>query len=278
MKKLTFKAPLLLAIAFFTASVSAQTLLTKTVYKNDTADFGAGGTVSVTGAPRGSITVEGWDKNEIEISAEIEIQAPTEADLAKLSEVSGFAIDSSFNTLRIISVGTFDKDYMKRTAKKFQKNLLAMPLSISYKLKVPRYCDLNITGGRGDFALKGVDGALTVNYLDTNAKIELPGGSVQATFGVGTVEIAIPTRNWRGRFADVAMTNGTMKLRLPAGLNAEFEAAILRTGTIENTFTELKPKVKKIPFTDKSISARAGNGGIPLKFTVGDGTMSIAAY
>jgi len=69
-----------------------QTLLKRTTYKTETVELGAGGTVSIIGAPNGAITVEGWQKNEVEITAEVEMQAPTEADLAELAKVNNFAI------------------------------------------------------------------------------------------------------------------------------------------------------------------------------------------
>jgi hypothetical protein len=272
-----------LLFAFFVFAFSfaafAQTgrMIKKTTYKTDSIEFGSGGSISVTGAPQGSITIEGWNKSEIEVSAEIEIQAASEADLAQLATVNGFVIDQGFNHTRIVTVGTFDKDYMKRTAKKFPKALYGLPFKIDYKIKVPRYSDLNITGGDGDFTLAGVDGEIFVKYLTSNAKIDLIGGSLQATFGGGTVDVTIPTRGWRGRFADIQLAAGTMSVQLPLSFNAEVEALILRTGLIENTFAELKPKTRNVQFTEKAISAKAGNGGVPLKFTVGDGTLKIAA-
>jgi hypothetical protein len=263
----------------FSLPAFAQTtgqLLKKTTYKTDSVEFGAGGTVSVTGAPNGSISIEGWNKAEIEVSAEIEIQAGTEADLAQLASVDSFVIEQGFNSTRIVSVGTFDNDYMKRTAKKFPKALLAMPFKIDYKIKVPRYCDLNITGGDGDFSLVGVDGEVYVKYLNSNAKINLVGGSLQATFGGGTVDVTISTRSWRGRFADIQLATGTMNVQLPLSFNAEVDATVLRSGQIENSFAELKPRSRNAQFTEKSISAKAGVGGVPLKFTVGDGTLKIS--
>lgn len=269
-----------LVILLLTSSLiaSGQTLLKRTSYKNETIDFGAGGTVTIIGAPFGSISIEGWNKNEIEVSAEIEMQAATEADLAQLAEVNGFVMDESFNHLRIMSVGVHDKNYMKKTAKKFPRHLLGMPFKIDYQLKVPRYCDLNIDGGVGQFSLAGVDGNLRINFVNSNAKMILEGGAVQAVFGSGAVDVMIPTRNWRGRFADIQLSRGTLNVYLPLNLNAQVEANVLRTGQIENSFSELKPRDRKTQFTEKSVIARAGNGGIPLNFTVGDGILKIAEF
>lgn len=277
MKNLKIIQTLFFVFAFsFCIFAQGEKLLKKTIYKTDTIEFGAGGTVSISGAPNGSISIEGWNKPEIEISAEVEMQAATEADLAQIAAVSGYLVDPSTTHTRITSFGTFDREFMKKTAKKFPKKLLGMPLKIDYKIKLPRYCALNVTGGDGDFSLSNVDGEIFVKYLNSNAKINLIGGSLQATFGSGTIDLTIPTRSWRGRFADMQLASGTMNVRLPLSFNAEVEASVLRTGKIENSFAELKPKTRNIKFTEKSISAKAGIGGVPLKFTVGDGTLTIS--
>lgn len=273
MKKLNF---LIIAILFLGFSASAQ--LKRSTIKSDKLDFGVGGTITVQGAPKGSITVEGWSKNEIEISAEIIVEAATDADLEKMSKVTGFQLDESTGRVGIISLGTHDKKYVKTVDKKFPKHLMENAYRIDYVLKVPRYSDVQIDGGIGDLNISGIEGALKINYLETNAKLDLVGGGVLAVFGKGDVDISIPSRSWRGRSADVQLASGTMSLNLPTGLNAEFDATILKTGKIENAFEGFKPRVRKQEFTEKSIAAKAGAGGIPLKFSVGDGTMKISTF
>lgn len=271
---LSYAAALLFAVA---VGAHAQTTVKRTAFKTDTVDFGAGGTVTITGAPIGSIRIEGWDKSLIEASAEVTLEAPTEADLAILAEVNGFVFEPTFNHLRITSVGAFDKSYLKRTKKKVPKNLVGLPFRIDYTIKVPRFCDLNVTGGAGDFTVSDVDGNMRINFVSGNAKMLLTGGAIQAIFGTGIVDVTIPSRSWRGRFADIQLTNGTMNVSLPPGLNAEFDAAILRSGVIVNGFAELKPRNRNDVFTDRLIAGRAGIGGIPLKFTVGEGNLNIAS-
>ncbi len=273
--KLLSHAAIIVLIA--AAGVShAQTMVKRTAFKTDTVDFGAGGTVTITGAPFGTIRIEGWDKNLIEASAEVSIEAPTEADIETLAEINGFIFEPTFNHVRITSVGAFDKGYLKRTKKKIPKNLIGLPFRIDYTIKVPRFCDLNVTGGAGDFSVSGVDGNMRINFVSGNSKMSLSGGAIQAVFGSGNVDVTIPSRGWRGRFADIQLTNGTMNVFLPAGLNAELDAAVLRNGTIANSFTEIKPKSRNDVFTDKLISGQAGIGGVPLKFTVGEGNLNIS--
>ena len=265
------------SILLLSMPIFAQTkpLLKRTTYKTEKIDFGAGGTVSIIGAPHGSISIEGWQKNEVEISADIEVQAETEADLALLAQINSFVLDENFGHITVQSVGAYDKKYLKGVAKKFPKNLLAMPFRIDYRIKVPSYCDLEINGGHGDLNLSDVEGTMRINVLETNAKLNLVGGTIVATFGSGTVDVAIPTRGWRGRSADIQLASGTMNVTLPPNLSAEIDAKVLRNGQIENSYKTLKPR-DRTKFSAKLIAAKAGSGGVGLSFTVGDGTLKFS--
>lgn len=257
--------------------ISAQSpnLIKRTTFKNEKLPFGAGGTLTVIGAPRGKITVEGWNRNEIEVSAEIEVQGENEADLAEISKISGFVLDESLGHVRLLSVGTHDKDYLKRAAKKFPKRLLNLPFKIDFIVKVPRYCDLAINSGKGDLTISAVEGAMQINALDTNATLNLIGGTIDATFGSGSVNINIPTRNWRGRHAVFQLASGSLNVQIPQNMSAEIDAFVLRSGKIENNLSSLTPR-ERSKFSERQITAKAGNGGALLSFTVGDGTIKIS--
>ena len=276
MKKLFFIFLITLPF-FFALSAFAQNtnLLKRTTYKTEKVEFGQGGTVSIIGAPNGSISIEGWQKNEVEITAEIEVQAGTEADLAQLAVVNTFVLnEATMGRVSIVSVGTNDKDYMKRNAKNFPKKLLGMPFRIDYKIKVPLYTDLEITGNRGDLNLSNVEGAMRISFAETNANLKLSGGTIVATFGKGDVTVEILARSWRGRNAEIQLASGNLNVLLPLNLNAELDASILRTGKIENSYAALKPR-ERTRFSEKLINGKVGNSGVRFSFTVGDGTLNI---
>lgn len=272
---LILRATALLATLLILVCATSFAQIKRTSYKSDKLDFGPGGTLSLKGAPNGSVRIEGWANNEIEIQAEIELHASTEADLDKLAEISGFILDESVGRVSIVTVGTHDKAYLKRVAKKFPKNLTGLPFKVNYSIKVPRYCDLDIDGGNGDLLISNVDGTMKVNFIESKAVFNLVGGSLLATFGVGSVELNVPAKNWRGRFTDVQLASGQLSIFLPTGLNAEVDAEILRTGKIDNSFSELKPKSRKDVFSEKNINGKTGAGGVSLKLTVGDGSIAI---
>ena len=103
-----FKVVLLFAILLIiaTPALSQDSLLTRTTIRRETRRFAYGGTITVIGAPRGAVTVEGWPRNEVELIAEIELKAPTEAELDQLATVNSFVFDEDVNHLRVLTTGT----------------------------------------------------------------------------------------------------------------------------------------------------------------------------
>ncbi len=271
-KKILFLA-VLATFALSTFAQTPQSLIKRTITKTDSFEFGAGGTVAITGAPSGSVRVVGSNKNEIEITAEIELQAASETDLNRLATVTGFITEETAARTRIVSFGTYNKLGDKKMWKKFPKNLMGLPLRIDYVVKVPRYCDLEIDGGKGDLSVSGVEGSMRINFLETNANISVIGGATNITVGSGKVDVALGVNGWRGRSADIQVATGELNVAFATNASAEIDATILRSGKIENALLDLKSRDRKVQFTERSIIAKRGVGGASLKFTVGDGTL-----
>jgi hypothetical protein len=248
---------------------------TRIITKTDKFDFGAGGTISITGAPNGAIKITGSSLNEIEITAEIELGAPTERDLDLLEKLSGFITDEGSVRTAILSIGSHNKFGQKKLPKNFDKALLNASITVNYVVRVPRYSDLEIDGGIGNLTVSGVQGTIRANYLESDAKVELIGGEASINIGKGSADVTFGVRGWRGRSANIQIAHGDLTVRLPTSLSAEIDAAILRSGRIENLFPDLKPRDRKALFTEKSVKARAGVGGSSLKFVVGDGDIRI---
>ena len=262
----------LFVVAF---SIAALAQNGRTTTKTDKFDLSSGATLTVTGAPNGSIKIIGSPKNEIEIIATIGIEAASDVDFTKLAAITGFVTDESAIRVAIGSVGPHNKFGLKKLPKDFPKNLLATPFRIDYEIRVPRYTDLEIDGGKGDLSITGVEGSMRVNFIETKGDVEVVGGTTNITVGKGTLDMAFGVRGWRGRSATVNVGSGELNVSLPSNMHAEIEATILKTGMIANSLVDLKPRDRKVAFTDKSILAKAGVGGSPLKFTVGDGTMKL---
>ncbi|HLE62481.1 MAG TPA: hypothetical protein VI750_05040 [Pyrinomonadaceae bacterium] len=249
-------------------------LLTRTTTRREGRRFGYGGTVTVVGAPTGSITVEGWPRAEVEVVADIEQKAESEDDLARLATVNGFVFDDDVNHVSILTTGTHDKAFMRRAAKGFPKHLLSQPWKIDYRIRVPANIDLEINGGRGPIKLSGIEGAIRLSATEGDASLVLTGGIVSATIASGNVLVSIPVRSWRGGGADVRVATGTLTVELLPGFNGDIDAEVLRTGRIEDAYGGLESR-EKPGITETIMRARAGVGGAFFKFTVGAGTLLI---
>lgn len=249
-------------------------LLTRTTRRQETRRFSYGGTVTLIAAPRGAVTVEGWTRNEVELTADIELKGPTEADLDQLAKVNSFVFDEDLNHLSVLTTGTHDRAYMKRSAKNFPKKLLNMPWKIDYRLRVPVNTDLEVNAGHGTVKLSGVEGALRLSATESDTALSLTGGVVSTTVTAGSITLSIPARSWRGAGADVRIASGTINVDLQPGFSGDIDAEVLRTGKIVNTYEGLASR-EKPGITERTVRARAGAGGAYFKFTVGDGTVNI---
>jgi hypothetical protein len=256
-----------------TAPVAPPVLLKRTTSRHETARLGFGGSLTIVGAPKGSITVEGWQRSEVDVTADIELQAETEADLAKLATVNGFMFDDDLNHINILSAGTHDSQYMKKNFKDFPKSLLNLPWKIDFKIRVPASTDVEINAGHGPLTLSGVEGALRVNATESETTLTLTGGLVTATVTAGKVRLIIPVRSWRGAGADIRVAGGVVDVELASGFNGDIDADILRVGKIVNGYEGLE-KREKPGITERVVRARAGAGGAFFKVTVGEGTIN----
>jgi hypothetical protein len=257
-----------------TAAALPTELLKRTTTRKESARFNFGGTVTVVGAPRGSVTIEGWQRNEVELTAEIEQTALTEADLDQLAKVNTFVFDEDLNHLSVLSTGTHDREFMKKAAKNFPKKLLNFRWKIDYVLRVPANTDLEVTAGYGAVKVSGVEGALRISATESETELTLTGGAVSTTVTSGVVKLTIPVRSWRGAGADIRLATGILIVDLPAGFNGDIDADILRGGQIINTHDGLVAR-EKPGIQPQTMRARAGAGGAFFKLTVGDGTVNI---
>lgn len=245
----------------------------RTTVRHEVRRFAYGGTLTLVGAPEGSITIEGWPRNEVDISAEIQLRADSEADLDLLAAVNGFVLDDDSQHIRVLSMGTHDKAYM-REAKKFPKALLGLPWKIDYRIRVPISTDLEINAGRGPVSLVGVEGNIRLSAAESETNLKLSGGSLTATIAIGKVTLSIPSRSWRRGGADIRVASGEITVELPPGFNGDLDADILRIGRIDDSYGGLEAR-EKPGLTPQNMKGRSGAGGALLKLTVADGRINI---
>ncbi|MEJ7713753.1 MAG: hypothetical protein WKF84_28880 [Pyrinomonadaceae bacterium] len=141
-----------------------------------------------------------------------------------------------------------------------------MPWQINYHLRVPQSTDLFIYAGEGTLKLSGIEGAFEFEETAQTRQLELSGGTVKGVIGRGSALLKISGRSWRGNGAIIQVGVGDLTIELPAGFNADIDAAVLRTGKVENTYSDLTPLELTTP-TDHLFKGRSGAGGARFDFT-----------
>jgi hypothetical protein len=95
-----------------TTSAPNIQLLTRSTRRRESARFSYGGTVTLVGAPRGSVTVEGWYRNDVDFTADIEVTSEKEIDLVELARVNNFVFVVEMHLISFLPVGTQVRSYM----------------------------------------------------------------------------------------------------------------------------------------------------------------------
>ncbi len=247
--------------------------LVRTTTRHEVRRLPYGGTLTIIGPPDSSITIEGWQRNEVDVSAEIQIRADNEKDLDLLAAVNTFVVDEDANHVRVMSTGTHDKVFMRSVAKKFPKALLGLPWRIDFRIRVPFTVDLDINAGRGPISINGVEGNIQFSAAESATNLKLTGGTVYGMIATGTVKLEVPARSWRGVGATFRVAAGNITVEIPTGFSGDFDAEVLRSGKIDASFEELARASRGVD--PRTLSARAGAGGAAFKLTVGDGVIVI---
>ena len=256
-----------------TAELGPTLQVVRTTTRHELRRLAYASTLTIIGPPDSSITIEGWQRNEVDVSAEIQLRADTEADLDLLAAVNTFVLDEDANHLRVMSTGTHDKAFMRSVAKKFPKALLGLPWRIDFRIRVPFIIDLDINAGRGPISISGVEGNVQFSAAESATNLKLTGGTVYGTIASGTVKLEVPARSWRGVGATFRVAAGDITIEIPAGFSGDFDAEVLRSGKIDASFEEMGRASRGVD--PRTLSARAGAGGAAFKLTVGDGVIVI---
>ncbi|HTH50693.1 MAG TPA: hypothetical protein VL501_02095 [Pyrinomonadaceae bacterium] len=263
---------LLVAFAVCVLGVVANAqLLKRTTTKSDAIPFGAGSTLSITGAPVGDIKVSNSTTDKITVEATIEVQASNEADLAGAAALTGFIVQETLGRVSIVSVGADLRRKFTNEEKKLVKRLKGMPYRIDYSIGIPRYCNVEIDGGHGIIDLSGAEGQHRINGVESELRVQVYGRlSINLVHGRADITVVPGHRlDW----IEASVASGQLGLHMVRGVSADIEASILRSGHVSiKDAPDLKPRdERKFPYTEKLVMARSGVGGPVIKLTVGDG-------
>ncbi|MBI4466167.1 MAG: hypothetical protein HY656_01900 [Acidobacteria bacterium] len=211
----------------------------------------SGGQVEVINI-QGSISVEGWDRAEVELTV-----LKTGVQELGQSDVS-IAVEPRPNALRVRTV------YLPGAESSIQ---------VDYRLRVPRQVVLEaLHTVNGDIVVRDVEGAVEAHTL--NGDIEETGvaGSLVARTLNGDVRVSLRRLPEPGGRVQLESVNGDLTLRLPADAAADLELSTV-AGRIESPLLV----ETRSPGSDTRLRTRLGRGGIPILMRTIRGSIRLAA-
>lgn len=172
----------------------------------------------------GSIEVESWSENEIEIVAYKKVRASNREKAERLMEYLEIEIDESGNHVRI---ETIHPRHHKDRDSGFLSWLFNLGnnggVSVDYVIKVPQKMDLDLNSTNGGLFVSDCEG--TIDLKTTNGKIvaENIKGSTNCRTTNGSIK-AYLDKVYQKEDMTFKSTNGSIKVYLPSDTNADVEA------------------------------------------------------
>ncbi|MBW8771036.1 MAG: DUF4097 family beta strand repeat protein [Gemmatimonadetes bacterium] len=209
--------------------------------------------LSIDGASLGGVSVTGWDRDSIHVSARIVGMAHTQADAERY--LKNLRITAEGGTIRASGRNGDDDDTRQ---------------IVSYDVWVPRHMDLDLRAHNGGLRVDGVTGKMTLETENGGLSLEGAGGDVRAHAENGGLNVRLTGTHWEGAGLDAETQNGGVRLIVPEGYSARLE-----TGTVNGGVRT------DIPLTvhgniSRRFSLTLGSGGAPVRATTTNGGVIIA--
>jgi Putative adhesin len=207
--------------------------------------------LSIDGASLGGVSVTGWDRDSIHISARIQGMAPTQAEAERAARE--VRISAEGGTIRA-SGGSRDDDTRQ---------------IVSYDVWVPRHMDLDLRAHNGGLRVDGVTGRMTLETENGGLSLEGAGGDVRARAQNGGVNVRLTGSHWEGAGLDAETENGGVRLVVPENYSARLETGTVNGGIRTDIPITLRGNISR------RISLTLGSGGAPVRATTTNGGVII---
>lgn len=209
-----------------------------------------GSPVDVDAGPNGGIAVQGWDREEILLQAQVQVFDLDGKDAAAFA--SRIAIETE---------GTIEADGPERND--------GPGWSVSYRLRVPRETSLVLATRNGGISIAEVRGDIEFSASNGGINLAHVGGDVRGETTNGGVHVVLGGDGWEGEGLDVETMNGGIDVELP-----EKYSARLLVSTVNGGIRSDLPEVAAAS-RSRSIRATIGDGGALLRLATTNGGVSV---
>ncbi|HME12465.1 MAG TPA: DUF4097 family beta strand repeat-containing protein [Candidatus Acidoferrum sp.] len=199
----------------------------------------------------GTVEVQGWDRDEIEIRA-VKTAKEKESDLDRVS------IDVTAQP-RAVFVAT-----------RYPQNE-GVEVAVEYTVHVPRNAHVErLATVNGTLRISSLENVGDLRTVNGNIEVYESGGPVAVHVTNGNVHLELShLREQDPTFAET--TNGSVLLALPANTQADLEARCLN-----GTFSSELPVTVESTQRPREVRGKLGKGGAPIKLRTVNGGIQIA--
>jgi len=211
----------------------------------------------------GSFRITGWDRDRIDIKAEVRIKAPSKRKALKLAKALKFKIDNSED--RFILKVKYPKT---RRVKLFSLFGDDVSIKVSFDIRVPRDCSVKISDVNGSITLH--DTRSRIDLETVNGSISLDGFLLtgRAETVNGTITCILREVCDRDRLT-LEGINGSIKLFVPQDADIEVDAKTI------NGAVKFRMPARRFVSKWNNIKARCGEGTFLIKLREINGSIIV---
>ncbi|MDJ0764439.1 MAG: DUF4097 family beta strand repeat-containing protein [Myxococcota bacterium] len=208
--------------------------------------------IGVNAHLNGSIHVEGWDKDHIQVVARIRVW---DSDPASAKEL--------LNQIEILAKDQVIQAHGPRISGN------GRGFSVDFDIQVPKAANLRLKALNGQIGIDTVSGNIDARAVNGGVKLVGLSGDVSVKSVNGSVSVALKGDRWRGSGLAVSTTNGSLKIQMPKNYSAELETKTVN-GAVDFGFP-----VMIQGSVGKHARTTLGSGGAKIKFSTVNGSVKL---
>lgn len=215
------------------------------------ATFDDPGMLVIDGGQNGGVTVEGWERDVVEVRARVWANARSQERADEIIDEIRLAMRDG----ELYASGTRSE---RRES-----------WGVSWDVMVPRSTDLEIETMNGGVRLRDVSGDIEARATNGGIDVSHVSGDVRVRTTNGGLNVELDGRRWEGEGLDAQTTNGGVTLVVPADYSAQLE-----TGTVNGGF-ELDFPITVRGKIGRRLSTTLGDGGPTIRAVTTNGGVHI---
>lgn len=214
----------------------------------------SGRALEIDGRQNGSIRVQGWDGDQVKVTARLQTNGESDAEAQAL-----------LKDIRITSDGRRVSAEGPSDGRGYRSGW-----SASYVVMVPRRFDLTLDANNGSLGVDGVTGKLDLRTTNGSVALTDVGGDVHARTQNGSLNLQLAGKSWDGEGLDAVTQNGSVRLMVPEAYSANLE-----TGTVNGRIDTDIPITVQGRIT-RQLSVPLNGGGRTIRATTTNGSVRIS--